>query len=142
MIEERSKEQIHLSGSPDNAQVNDLSKSEDGLSDADRVFFKHMMDFIEQNLSNAEYGQEQLAQDLLLSRSTLYRKIKAMTGMSPLDFMKNVKMKKACELLNRHQMSVSEIAYALGFTSPKYFTKCFKEELGQTPTEYQKQNAE
>ena len=65
-----------------------------------------------------------------------------MTGMSPLDFMKNVKMKKACELLNRHQMSVSEIAYALGFTSPKYFTKCFKEELGQTPTEYQKQNAE
>ncbi len=142
MIEERSKEQIHLSGAPDNAQVNDLSKSEDGLSDADRVFFKHMMDFIEQNLSNAEYGQEQLAQDLLLSRSTLYRKIKAMTGMSPLDFMKNVKMKKACELLNRHQMSVSEIAYALGFTSPKYFTKCFKEELGQTPTEYQKQNAE
>lgn len=142
MIEERSKEQIHLSESPDIVQVNDLSKSEEGLLGADRTFFKHMMDFIEQNLGNAEYGQEQLAQDLLLSRSTLYRKIKAMTGMSPLDFMKNVKMKKACELLNRHQMSVSEIAYALGFTSPKYFTKCFKEELGQTPTEYQKQNAE
>ncbi len=110
------------------------------ISCADKVFVKNMMDLIEQHISDSEYGQEQLARDLLLSRSTLYRKIKAVSGMSPLDFMRNVKMKKACVMLSQHEMSISEIAYSLGFTNPKYFTKCFKEEMGQTPSEYQKQN--
>lgn len=107
-------------------------------SETDNVFVKKMMDLIETHISDSEYGQEQLAQDLLLSRSTLYRKIKLMTGMSPLDFMRNVKMKKACAMLSQHELSISEIAYALGFSNPKYFTKCFKEEMGQTPSEYQK----
>lgn len=60
--------------------------------------------------------------------------------MSPLDFIRNVKMKKACTMLEQHRLSVSEIAYSLGFTNPKYFTKCFKEEMGQTPSEYQKKS--
>lgn len=107
-------------------------------SGTDNVFVKKMMDLIETHISDSEYGQEQLAQDLLLSRSTLYRKIKLMTGMAPLDFIRNVKMKKACVMLSQHELSISEIAYSLGFSNPKYFTKCFKEEMGQTPSEYQK----
>ncbi len=110
------------------------------ISETDKAFVKNVMRLVEEHLSDSEYGQEQLAQDLLLSRSTLYRKIKSVSGLSPLDFMHNVKMKKACVLLSRHEMSISEIAYSLGFTNPKYFTKCFKEEMGQTPSEYQKQN--
>lgn len=98
------------------------------------------MNLIEKHIDDSGYGQEQLAHDLLLSRSTLYRKIKAISGMSPLDFIRNVKMKKACTMLGQHKQSISEIAYSLGFTNPKYFTKCFKDEMGQTPSEYLKQN--
>lgn len=108
------------------------------MSEADKAFIKNVMNLIEKHIADSEYGQEQLAHDLLLSRSTLYRKIKAVSGMSPLDFIRNVKMKKACTMLEQHRLSVSEIAYSLGFTNPKYFTKCFKEEMGQTPSEYQK----
>lgn len=110
------------------------------VSKADKAFLKNVLDLIEKHIRDSEYGQEQLAQDLLLSRSTLYRRIKAATDLSPQDFIRNVKMKKACDMLSRHEMSISEIAYSLGFSNPKYFTKCFKEETGQTPSEYQKQN--
>lgn len=120
----------------ENKEISEVAVS----SGTDNVFIKKVMDLLEKHISDSEYGQEQLAQDLLLSRSTLYRKIKAVSGMSPLDFMRNVKMKKACAMLRQHEMSISEIAYSLGFTNPKYFTKCFKEEMGLTPSEYQKQN--
>ncbi len=110
------------------------------VSEADKTFLENVLDLIEKHIGDSEYGQEQLAQDLLLSRSTLYRKIKAMTDLSPLDFIRNVKMRKACDMLSRHELSISEIAYSLGFSNPKYFTKCFKEEMGLTPSEYQRQN--
>lgn len=110
------------------------------MSEADKAFVKNVMNLIEEHIDDSEYGQEQLAHDLLLSRSTLYRKIKAVSGMSPLDFIRNVKMKKACTMLGQHKLSISEIAYSLGFANPKYFTKCFKDEMGQTPSEYQKQS--
>ncbi len=106
-------------------------------SPADMQFIKKVITLLEEHIDDTEYGQEQLAQDLLLSRSTLYRKIKTVSGMSPLDFIHNVKMKKACEMLEKRELTISEIAYSLGFSSPKYFTKCFKEEMGQTPSAYQ-----
>ena len=59
-----------------------------------------------------------------------------MTGMTPLDFVRNIKMKHACMMLLNRTQNISEIAYAIGFTSPKYFSKCFKEEFGVTPSEY------
>lgn len=105
----------------------------------DNKFLQEVMAIVEQHISETDYGQEQLAHDLLLSRSTLYRKIKSESGMSPLDFIRNVKMKRACMMLDKHEQSISEIAYLLGFSNPKYFTKCFKEEMGMTPSEYLKQ---
>lgn len=102
----------------------------------DNKFLQEVMAVLEQHISETDYGQEQLARDLLLSRSTLYRKIKSESGMSPLDFIRNVKMKRACMMLDKHEQSISEIAYLLGFSNPKYFTKCFKEEMGMTPSEY------
>lgn len=103
---------------------------------ADKQFLQSIIDSIEQHLEEAEYDLEQLSAEMSMSKSTLYRKIKSMTGMTPLDFVRNIKMKHACMMLLSRTQNISEIAYAVGFTTPKYFTKCFKEEFGVTPSEY------
>lgn len=108
---------------------------------ADKQFLQSIIGSIEQHLEETEFDLEQLATDVNMSKSTLYRKIKTMTGMTPLDFVRNVKMKRACMMLLLRTQNISEIAYAVGFSNPKYFSKCFKEEFGMTPSEYvQKHN--
>ncbi|WP_291528805.1 hybrid sensor histidine kinase/response regulator transcription factor [Bacteroides sp. UBA939] len=108
---------------------------------ADKQFLQSIIDSIEQHLEETEFDLEQLSTEMNMSKSTLYRKIKSMTGLTPLDFVRNIKMKRACMMLLSHTQNISEISYAVGFSSPKYFTKCFKDEFGITPTEYQqKQN--
>jgi signal transduction histidine kinase/DNA-binding response OmpR family regulator/ligand-binding sensor domain-containing protein len=111
----------------------------DGLNypRADRQFLESIIGSIEQHLEKSDFNLEWFASDLNMSKSTLHRKIKAMTGLTPLDFIRNIKMKRACMMLLDHRMNISEVAYAVGFNNPKYFTKCFKDEFGITPSEYQ-----
>ncbi|NDV57199.1 hybrid sensor histidine kinase/response regulator transcription factor [Bacteroides sp. 519] len=106
----------------------------------DKQFLQSIIDSIEQHLEEPEFDLEQLSSNMNMSKSTLYRKIKSMTGLTPLDFIHNIKMKRACMMLLSHQMNISEVAYAVGFNNPKYFSKRFKEEFGVTPSEYQAQN--
>ena len=107
---------------------------------ADKQFLQSIIDNIGQHLEESEFDLEQLACEMNMSKSTLYRKIKSMTGLTPLDFVRNIKMKRACMMLLDRTRTVSEVAYAVGFSNPKYFTKCFKEEFGMTPTEYREAN--
>lgn len=107
---------------------------------ADKKWLEKITSIIREHLEETEFDLEMLSKELGMSKSTLHRKIKAMTGLTPLDFIRNIKMKEACAMLNSRQLSVSEIAYALGFTNPKYFTKCFKDEFGVTPTEFQQKS--
>ena len=107
---------------------------------ADKQFLQSIINSIEQHLEEPEFDLEQLSSDLNMSKSTLYRKIKSMTGLTPLDFIRNIKMKRACMMLLTQQMNISEVAYAVGFSNPKYFSKCFKDEFGLTPSEYQQRN--
>ncbi len=104
---------------------------------ADKQFLQSVIDSIEQHLEEAEFDLEQLSTGLNMSKSTLHRKIKSIAGLTPLEFVRNIKMKRACMMLLARQLTISEVAYAIGFNNPKYFTKCFKEEFGITPTEYQ-----
>lgn len=106
---------------------------------ADKKFLQKIADIVELHLEESKFDLDMLAGELNMSKSTLHRKIKAITGLTPLDFVRNIKMKQACRMLSEHELSISEIAYALGFTNPKYFTKCFKEEFGLTPTDFQQQ---
>ncbi len=73
-----------------------------------------------------------------MSKSSLYRKIKTMTGLSPIEFIRNIRLKHACQMLKDKSISISEVAYSVGFSDPKYFTSCFKTEFNITPSEYQK----
>ena len=107
--------------------------SESHLEDRDKQFLKQLQTIIHQNLSDSEFGVEDMGQQIGLSRVQLYRKVKAMTGSSVVDLLRKARLAKAKRLLETRSMSVSEVAYEVGFSAPSYFTKCFKEEYGMLP---------
>lgn len=107
--------------------------SESYLEDRDKQFLKQLQAIIQKNLSDSEFGVENMGQQIGLSRVQLYRKVKAMTGSSVVDLLRKARLAKARRLLETRSMSVSEVAYEVGFSAPSYFTKCFKEEYGMLP---------
>lgn len=107
--------------------------SEAHLEDRDKQFLKQLQAIIQKNLSDSEFGVEDMGQQIGLSRVQLYRKVKAMTGSSVVDLLRKARLAKARRLLETRSMSISEVAYEVGFSAPSYFTKCFKEEYGMLP---------
>ena len=105
-----------------------------GISEQD--FIKKLNDLIGKNLENSSYTVEDLARDLTVSRVQLYRKVKAILGISISDHINNLRLDKSKELLKKSNLSISEIAYAVGFSSPNYFSTSFKNKFGVTPKEY------
>ena len=99
-------------------------------------FLEKSITYIHQNVTNPELSVENLAFHLLMSRSQTYRKIKALTGQSATEFIRTVRLKMAITLFEEGILNISEIAYKTGFTSPAYFTKCFRMQFGKSPTEY------
>ena len=108
------------------------------ISASDEQLIKKALDMVEKNLSNPEYSIEDLSRDMCMSRATLYRKITSITGSSPSDFVKNVRLRKAAELLKEGGLTIAEIADQVGFNTPSYFTKSFKKLFGVLPTQYNK----
>lgn len=106
----------------------------------DEQFLEKAIHIVESNLTEPDFDVVKLAEFVNMSRSTLSRKIKSITGLTPLEFIRNIKMKHACKLLQNKDMNIGEIALTLGYFNRKYFTQCFKEEFGVTPTDYQKSN--
>lgn len=105
----------------------------------DQKFMDTINKIIEENLNNMEFDMNTLAKELGLSRSSLYAKFKALTGMTPNDFVLNCKLKRAATLLiGRPDLQIAEISDMLGFGSPRYFTRCFKAQFDTTPAEYRK----
>lgn len=115
------------------SQESEKEISESHLEDRDKQFLKQLQTIIQQNLSDSEFGVEDMGQQIGLSRVQLYRKVKAMTGSSVVDLLRKARLAKAKRLLETRSMSVSEVAYEVGFSAPSYFTKCFKEEYGMLP---------
>ena len=103
------------------------------LDDRDKQFVKQLNTIIQQNLSNSEFGVEDIGKEIGLSRVQLYRKVKAMTGSSVVDLLRKARLAKAKRLLESRSMSISEVAYEVGFSAPSYFTKCFKDEYNMLP---------
>lgn len=102
----------------------------------DQKFLEKAIDYIQQNLTDTELSVENLAYYLLMSRSQAYRKIKALTGQSVTEFIRTIRLKMAIALLEEGKLSISEIGFKVGFTSPAYFTKCFRLQFGRSPSEY------
>ncbi|MFQ3609698.1 MAG: response regulator, partial [Chloroherpetonaceae bacterium] len=131
LIEQRKRVQSHYQASLQLSDVSqsDLEKENPFLAQATRV--------IETHLGDESYSVEQLAFDVFLSRSQLHRKFVALTGGSPSDFIRAVRLRCAAERLRKGGKSVSQVAFEVGFGSNKsYFSKCFKEQFGKLPSEF------
>lgn len=110
-------------------------KIPDNTSLLDKDFITKVLDYINEHLADEDLNVEHLADDLFLSRSQLYRKIKALTGHTANEFIRTVRIEKAKDLIEHSDVSIGEIGYKVGFSSPSYFTKCFKAYFGILPTE-------
>ena len=113
--------------------ADELAKEE--ISTPDKEFVSKIRSEIHRNISNNDFGVEQLGAAVDLSRVQLYRKVKVLTGLSPVELIRATRVNRARKLIEGGATSVSEVAYQVGFTSPSYFTKCFKDQFGVSPME-------
>ncbi|TRX09991.1 hybrid sensor histidine kinase/response regulator transcription factor [Flavobacterium gawalongense] len=117
--------------------TNNILNIEDGdFGVSEQDFLRKLNDLIEKNLDNSAYTVEDLARSLTISRVQLYRKVKAILGISVSDHINNIRLDKSKELLKKSSQNISEIAYAVGFSSPNYFSTSFKNKFGVSPKEY------
>lgn len=106
------------------------------IIDADQKMMEQLMKFLEGQISNADLRIEDMADAVCMGRTVFYSKLRSIVGMSPSDFLRRLRMQRAEVLIVRSQQTVSQIAYAVGYSDPKYFAKCFKKDTGMTPSEY------
>lgn len=107
-------------------------------TDNDKKFVDKLTDVITSNLTNPDFSVEDFASAMSLGRTILYRKVKGVTGYAPKEYLRIMRMKKAAELLLKPEVNVSEVAYAVGLSDPFYFSKCFKQQFGMSPSTYKK----
>ncbi|MEP0305240.1 MAG: DNA-binding response regulator, partial [Maribacter dokdonensis] len=117
--------------------INDKNKITllDNTSNLDKTFMQKVLDYVNENLGEPDLNVEHLADDMSLSRSQLYRKIKAITGMTANELIRKIRLKKAKQMIESGSDSISEVGFKVGFSSASYFSKCFKNEFGILPTE-------
>jgi DNA-binding response OmpR family regulator len=106
------------------------------LSSLDNQFIKNLRETIEKNLSEPEFGLDEMADALYMSRTTLYRKLISLTGQPPKRFIQSYRLKRSLELLKNNFGNVTEVAYKVGFSNSAYFTKCFKESFNRLPSDF------
>lgn len=114
----------------------ELAKGE--FSNVDRNFVNHFHNFVTENLDNVDLDIQQLSEEFNMSRVQLYRKCKSITGQSPIELIRIIRLKAATRFLETSDMSVSEVAYQVGFSSPSYFAKCYKDQYNESPTDVQR----
>ena len=107
-----------------------------GLNKADQEFLNKFLELIENNLDKTNFGTEQLSKELFVSRTQLHRKILSITGQAPGEFIRIIKLKKAAKLLLDGKLSVTQVAYEIGFSSPAQFTRAFSKQFNCVPSEY------
>ena len=101
----------------------------------DKEFIQQVLKYINDNISDTDLSVELLASQVSLSRSRLYRKIKGLTGQTVTEFIRKVRLQRAHQILEKGNANISEVCYKVGFSSPSYFTKCFKSYFGVLPSE-------
>ncbi len=114
-----------------------MEPKENGESTADQEFLKRALDIVQQHLDDSSYDRNAFARDMGASTSTLYNRLRSMTGMNVSSFIRDIRMKEACRIARQQpDIRISDLAYKVGFQDPKYFSTCFKKEFGVQPSEY------
>ena len=113
-----------------------LRPKEIAISSADEQFLERLQKVMDENLTQPDFSADRFSKEMGVSRMQLHRKLKAITGQSTSEFLRSQRLKLAYNLLKEKKANISEIGYTVGFNDPSYFTKCFKQEFGASPTEY------
>ena len=132
------QESSETQNTPEVAEETEDNVAEESEPAAVSVFITRFKEVVEARLTDCDISVEDLASDMNLSRVQLYRKVKTVTGSSPVELLRTARLNRAYQILLTTDKSVSEVAYAVGFTAPSYFTKCFKEEYGMVPGDVRK----
>jgi signal transduction histidine kinase/DNA-binding response OmpR family regulator/ligand-binding sensor domain-containing protein len=137
LLKTRKNLQLYYSKNP---LISNISSDKDKplLSDKDRNFLEKLSQIMEQQISNSELSIDDLVSNFNLSRTNFFHKLKSLTGLSPVLYIREVRMRKAVELIDENQYTMAEIAYKVGFNDPHYFSKTFKAYWGKNATEYRK----
>jgi AraC-like DNA-binding protein len=118
-----------------------LSPTDLVITSMDEKLLQDAREYVEAHIGNSELSVEELSRKLGMSRVNLYKKLLQLSGKTPIEFIRIIRLKRAAQLLRESQMHVSEIAFEVGFNNPKYFAKYFKEEYGVLPSTYQEAHA-
>jgi len=102
----------------------------------DRRFMDKLLSLMEKNMDNGDLIVDDLVQEMAVSRSVFFKKLKMLTGLAPIEFIKEMRVKRAAELIKTGEYNMTQISYMVGINDPRYFSKCFKQKYGMTPTEY------
>ncbi|MCV9387423.1 hybrid sensor histidine kinase/response regulator transcription factor [Reichenbachiella ulvae] len=135
LLEQRERLQRHFQS------MNLLQPAELSVTSVDEKLLKKAIDYISKNLSNTNITVNELSHELGLSRVHFYRKMKALTNMTAVEFIRSIRLKTACQLLEQGKFNIKEVKNLVGFEDADYFRKCFKEAYGMTPSEYSKTHA-
>lgn len=114
-----------------------VQASEVVTDSADDKFIQQALAIIEKNIANPDFSVEELSREMFMSRVALYKKLFSLTGKTPIEFIRSIRLQRAVQLLEKREMTVAEVAYEVGFNNPKYFTKYFKQEYNVLPSSYQ-----
>ena len=106
------------------------------MSPNDRKFMDRLVEFMEKNMDNGELIVDDFVHELAVSRSVFFKKLKTLTGLAPIEFIKEMRINRAVQLIETGEYSMTQISYMVGINDPRYFSKCFKQKMGMTPTEY------
>ena len=112
------------------------------IDEINRLMGDKLMAYIEKRIGDEDLKIDDMAEAVGMGRTVFYGKVRELVGVSPSDFLKQIRMQRAEQLISKSKMTFAEIAYSVGFTDPKYFTKCFKKQTGMTPSEYRSKESD
>lgn len=135
---------VHEPSKPENCEekesiADDYTPSKLEISSRDKEFMKSVVDIIEKNIDNSDFVVEDLASSVGMSRTVFFKKIKSITGLAPIEFIRDIVIQRAAQLLETGEYSIKEVSYMVGISDSKYFSKCFKKKYNMTPREYKRQ---
>ena len=114
----------------------DYQLNEPAIPSADEKFVKDIINYINDNMLNPSLSVNELSKHMGMNRNTLYKKLLTVTGKSPVEYIRLLRLRKAAHLLEHSQMNIAEVSYEVGFNTPQYFAKSFKEEYNMLPSEF------
>ena len=124
-------------GQPEPAEAQEQTQA---MSPQDRKFIDKLTELMEKNMDNGDLVVDDLVKEMAVSRSVFFKKLKSLTGLAPVEFIKEMRVKRAANLIESGEFNMTQIAYMVGINDPRYFSKCFKQRFGMTPTEYKDRN--